>query len=61
MKNAFEWLVRHEKFVIVVTALLVVALGLQTYLKRNRTLEISSPDTSSANDRSSTKYARQKY
>jgi hypothetical protein len=35
MKNAFEWLVRHEKLVIVVTAVLVAALGLQTYLQRN--------------------------
>ena len=31
MKNAFDWLVRHEKLVIVVTAVLVVALGVRTY------------------------------
>jgi hypothetical protein len=31
MKNAFDWLVRHEKFVIVVTAFLAVSLGLQIF------------------------------
>jgi hypothetical protein len=45
MKNAFEWLVRHEKFVIAVTAVLLLALGLQTYFKRkNRMLEICSQE-----------------
>lgn len=40
MKTAFEWLVRHERIVIVVTLILIAALGVQTYFKhRHPTLE----------------------
>ena len=34
MKNAFDWLVRHEKLVIVATAVLVVALAANIFQSR---------------------------